>query len=75
MSSIEMTVKDKEGNLVLERELRISVEVVDNIFICTITDDAGYTVTLPYSECLDNVEEITNDYYKYLIKEAEELNE
>lgn len=74
MSSIEMMVKDKEDNLVLERELRLSVEVVDNMFICTITDDAGYTVTLPYSECLDSVEEITNDYYKYLIKEAEELN-
>ena len=74
MSSIEMMVKDKEDNLVLERELRLSVEVVDNMFICTITDDAGYTVTLPYSECLDNMEEITNDYYKYLIKEAEELN-
>lgn len=74
-NSIEMTVSDKEGNTLLEREIKVSVKLLEGKFMCVITDDAGFTVTLPYPQCVDKISEITNDYYEYLIREAEALNE
>lgn len=75
MSSLEISVYNKGMKVVGIHNLQVKLHHVSGKLMCTLFDDKGWVIDLPYKQFNDSISSIIDEYHAFVLEDARKVQD